>query len=194
MQSLKTLGLCALLGSTVVTGCAGSTFLYNHRVENSYSPVEFGVAAGRKDLRTVIYGDPFAMGQEGFAEAAVAVLNRHEPWPQPTNFALEPGESANRAYRVVLVFDAPGVSTIRLCHEPPPGVPQEAETDGTLHVAAAFCLNRGELTAVKGKVADVEGVDDPKFDRLLGQIVMALFPSFDPNRNDDEEILLIGRR
>jgi hypothetical protein len=193
MRSFETLGLCALLGSTMVTGCAGSTFLYNHRVENSYSPARFGVAAGRKDLETVVSGDPFGMGQERFAAATLAVLNRHEPWPQPTNFTLEPGESANRAYRVVLVFDAPGVSTIRICQETAPRATQEAETDGALHVAAAFCLNRGEMTAVKGKVADVEGIDDPRFDRLLGQVVLALFPPFDPNE-DDEEILLISRR
>ena len=156
-------------------------------------PIEFGVAAGRKDLRTVVYGDPFGMGQEQFAAATIAVLNRHEPPPQPTNFTLEPGESANPSYRVVLVFEAPDVPTIRLCQEPPPRGSQAAATDGTLHVAAAFCLNRGELTAVKGKVADVETVDAPKFDRLLGQVVIALFPRSDPNQ-DDDDVLLMSRR
>jgi hypothetical protein len=61
-------------------------------------------------------------------------------------------------------------------------------------VAAAFCLNRGELTAVKGKVADVQTVDDRKFDDLLGQVVIALFPPSDPNQDDDGNVLLIGRR
>jgi hypothetical protein len=193
MRSLKTFGLWALLSSTVVSGCAGSTVLYNQSVYNRYSPVEFGVVAGRKDLRTVVYGDPFGMGQERFAAATVAVLNRHEPPPQPTNFTLEPGESANLAYRVVLLFDDPDVPTIRLCQEPPPRGSQDAATDGTLHVAAAFCVNQGELTAVKGKVADVETVEDPKFDRLLGQVVIALFPRSDPN-DDDDDALLMSRR
>lgn len=193
MRSFETLGFCALLGSAMVTGCGGSTVLYNHHVYNSYSPVEFGVVAGRKDLKTVVYGDPFGMGQDAFAGATVEVLNRFNPPPQPTNFTLEPGESANLAYRVVLVFDAPRVSIIRLCQEPPPGVPEEAETDGTLHVAAAFCLNRGELTSIKGKVAGVQGVDDPRFDRLLSQVVIALFPRSDPNQDDDANILLVGR-
>jgi hypothetical protein len=192
MRRLGRLGLWALSGLTLVGGCAGSTVIYNRNVYNRYSPVEFGVAAGRKDLRTVIYGDPFGMGQERFAAAAVAVLDRHEPPPQPTNFTLEPGESSNPAYRVVLVFDDPDVSTIRLCQEPPPRGSQSADDDGTLYVAAAFCLSRGELTAVKGKVADVGSVEDPKFDRLLGQLVIALFPRSDPN--EDDNILLIAGR
>ena len=194
MRGLKRFEWCAMVIPILVSGCAGPTVLYNHSVYNRYSPVEFGVAAGRKDLKTVVYGDPFGMGHERFAEASVAVLNRHDPPPQPTNFTLEPGESANPSYRVVLVFDAPDVPTIRLCQEPPPRGAQSAGNDGTLYVAAAFCLNQGELTAVKGKVADVETVDDPKFDRLLGQVVIALFPRSDPNQDDDGNILLLGRR
>jgi len=193
MRSFGTFGLCALLGPAMVTGCAGSTHLYSHSVYNGYSPVEFGVVAGRKDLKTVVYGDPFGMGRDAFAEATVEVLNRFNPPPQPTHFTLEPGESANPAYRVVLVFDDPDVPTIRLCQEPPPTAPQQGTTDGTLHVAAAFCLNRGELTSIKGKVAGAQSADDRKFDRLLSQIVIALFPRSDPNQDSDRNILLISR-
>lgn len=193
MRSFEALGLCALLGSAMVTGCAGSTFLYNNQVYNGYSPVEFGLVAGRKDLKTVVYGDPFAMGQEAFATATVDVLNRFNPPPQPTHFTLEPGESANLAYRVVLVFDDPDVPSIRLCQEPPPTAPQSQATDGTLHVAAAFCLNQGELTTIRGRVAGAQGVDDRKFDRLLSQVVIALFPRGDPNQDSDKNILLVSR-
>ena len=194
MRRFGMLGGCALLGPILLAGCTGATYLYNHNVYNSYSPTRFGVAAGRKDLEIVVQGDPFSMGQDTFAAATVALLNRHEPPPQPTNFTLEPGDSADPAYRVVLVFDHPTAPTIRLCQQPPPMAPHEAQTDGALYVAAAFCLNRGELTAVKGKVADVQGIDDPRFDRLLGQIVIALFPPSDPNQDDDDGILLMGRR
>jgi len=194
MRGLGRFGLCAMVIPTLMSACARPTVIYNHSVYTRYSPVEFGVAAGRKDLRTVIYGDPFGMSHERFAEATVTALNRHDPPPQPTTFTLEPGESANPNYRAVLVFDDPDVPTIRLCQEPPPRGSQGATTDGTLHVAAAFCLNRGELTAVKGKVADVQTVDDRKFDDLLGQVVIALFPPSDPNQDDDGNVLLIGRR
>ena len=45
---------------------------------------------------------------------------------------------------------------------------------------------------MQGKVDGVERLDDPRFDRLLGQIVLALFPPTDPNQ-DDEPLLLVGR-
>jgi hypothetical protein len=193
MRELGRLGPWALSGLALVGGCAGSPVISNQAVYTRYSPVEFGVVAGRKDLRTVVHGDPFGMGEERFAEAAVAALNRYEPPPQPTNFTLEPGESANPSYRVVLMFDAPDISIIRLCQEPLPSAPPGAADDDALHVSAAFCLRQGELTAVKGRVAGVETVDDPGFHSLLGQIVIALFPRSDPTQ-DDDKMLLIGQR
>ena len=194
MRNLGRIGPWALSGSILVGGCAGAPVIYNQAVYTRYSPVEFGVAAGRRDLRTVVHGDPFGMGEERFAEVAVAALNRHEPWPQPTNFALEPDESANPAYRVVLVFDEPGVSIIRLCQDPLSSVAPAAANDDTLHVAAAFCLRQGELTALKGRVSGVETVDDPGFHSLLGQVVIALFPPSDPKQDGDGKVLLIGHR
>jgi hypothetical protein len=194
MLTCKRLGACALLGSIVLTGCAESTVLYNQRVNGRYSPTEFGVAAGRKDLRTVVYGDPFAIGAAPFTEATVATLNRYQPPPQPTHFTTDPGEDANPFYRVVLVFDAPGLPNFQACREPLPESAQRppGEADGTLYVVAAFCLNQAELTAVNGKVGGVSGVDDPKFDRLLGQVVLALFPPFDPNDDRDRMKFLIA--
>ena len=194
MRGLGRLGPWALSGLALVGGCAGSPVIYNQAVYTRYSPVEFGVAAGRKDLRTVVHGDPFGMGEEQFAEVAVAALNRHEPWPQPTNFTLEPGESANPSYRVVLVFDTPGIPIMRLCQDPLPPAATVPADDETLHVSAAFCLRQGELTAVQGRVAGVETVDDPGFHSLLGQVVIALFPLSDPTQDDNGKVLVVSQR
>jgi hypothetical protein len=193
MTKIRSLGAGALLGLLVLAGCADPTVLYNQRVINRYSPTEFGVAAGRKDLRTVVHGDPFAIGPEAFNAATVTTLNRHQPPPQPTHFTTEPGESANPAYRLVLVFDAPRLPNFQVCREPLPATAQEAldPGDGTLYVVAAFCLNQAALTAVNGKVSEVAGVDDPKFDRLLGQVVLALFPPYDPNRDRNPKWFLM---
>jgi hypothetical protein len=194
MPDGRRFGAGALLGLLFLTGCAESTMIYNQRVNNRYSPTEFGVAAGRKDLRTVVHGDPFGMGPEAFSAATLATLNRHPPPPQPTTFTTEPGESANPAYRLVLVFDAPRLPNFQVCREPLPASAQQppGEEGGTLYVVAGFCLNQAELTAVNGRLNDVEGVDDPRFDRLLGQVVMALFPPFDPNDRRNRKLLLIA--
>ena len=44
-------------------------------------------------------------------------------------------------------------------------------------VLAVFCDKNGVLASVNGWVAKVGGVDDPRFRRLLGQVVRDLFGS-----------------
>jgi hypothetical protein len=187
--------VAALAGGLLSGGCAGQPVLYNHFVYSSYSPTEFGVGAGRKDLKTVLHGDPFGLGEAEFAAATIALLNRHQPFLQPTHFTTTPGEDASPRHRMVLVFDQPRIPVYLLCREPLPAPPARA-ADGaaerTLHVAGAFCLYQGELTTVQGKVDGVERLDDPRFDRLLGQIVLALFPPTDPNE-DDGRLFLVSR-
>jgi hypothetical protein len=187
--------VAALAGGLLSGGCAGQPVLYNHFVYSSYSPTEFGVGAGRKDLKTVLHGDPFGLGEAEFAAATIALLNRHQPFLQPTHFTTTPGENASPRHRMVLVFDQPRIPVYQLCRErlpAPPAKPAEPASKPTLHVAAAFCQYQGELTAVQGKVEGVERLDDPRVDRLLGQIVFALFPPIDPNE-DDGPLLLAGR-
>jgi len=181
-----------LAAGLLLAGCGSGPRLYNHAVHIGYSPTEFGYGAGRRDLKTVIRGDPLGLGEEAFAAAVVEALNRHPPSPQPTHFTLEPGESAREAYRAVLLFDAPpGVLPGAICREPP-DVPV-VETEDEVRVAAAFCRYRGALTRVTGEAYRISGVDDPAFDRLIGQIVLALFPRRDPSEEDDDPRLLLIR-
>ena len=195
MRRARVSMVMVLAGGVLTGGCAGQTVLYNHFVYSRYSPTEFGVGAGRKDLRTVLHGDPFGVGEADFAAATIALLNRHQPFLQPTHFTTTPGENASPRHRMVLVFDQPRIPVFRLCREPlpaPPAKPAAGAPERTLHVSGAFCLHQGELTAMQGKVDGVERLDDVKFDRLLGQIVLALFPPVDPN-DDDEPFFLVGR-
>jgi hypothetical protein len=46
------------------------------------------------------------------------------------------------------------------------------------------------LTAVRGELDQVESVEDPAFDALIGQMVDALFPNDDPNDDDDSPFLI----
>lgn len=175
------LPLCAL---ALLAGCADLPLVYNQSVANVYNPTEFGYGAGRRDLTTVIRGDPFDMGQERFADAVIEVLNRHEPRPQPTNFTTTPGESARPAYRVLLLFDAPAaVSRLEVCRGSS-AVPQVDPGD-EVRVTAAFCRSGGALSSLTAEIGQVEGVDDPAFDRLIGQVVALLFPTTDPTEDDD---------
>lgn len=173
-------------GLLALTGCAGQPTLYSNYVATTYTPTEFGVGAGRKDLRVEVRGDPFAMGEAAFAEATVDILRRFQPRPQPTNFTLEPGDNSNPAYRMALLFDAPrAVNAISGCRNPP-----VAETEAEIvRVSAMFCRNQGTLTQTSGELEGVTSVDDPRFADLMHQIVIALFPIKDPQRDRRPRIL-----
>jgi hypothetical protein len=176
-----------MVGVLMLAGCAGQPRLYSNYVATTYNPTEFGVGAGRKDLRVEVRGDPFAMGEAAFAEATVEILQRFQPRPQPTHFTLEPGDNSNPAYRMQLLFDAPrAVNAIGGCRNPP-----VAETDpGTVQVSAMFCRNQGTLTQVSGRLDEVTSVDDPRFADLMHQIVIDLFPVRDPQRDREQPILI----
>jgi hypothetical protein len=45
---------------------------------------------------------------------------------------------------------------------------------------------------VTGELHGVAGIDDPRFCKLIGQMVPLLFPPVDPTRDDDNMLFLIG--
>ena len=181
--------IAALVGACAV----GGPYLYNEQVSPSYTVPQYNYAAGRRDFLTVVRGDPFGMEEAAFQDAVIEVLNRNQPRPQPTRFTADPGEDARPHYRTVLLFDAPRAMVPNaICRASfAGGVEPVALTTGPrregdpVRVAAAFCSGGGAFTSVMGEVADVESVDDPAFDRLISQVVYALFPLRDEDRRDD---------
>jgi hypothetical protein len=166
-----------------LSGCSGAPKVYGEYVQSTYSTTEFGYGAGHRDLWTQFRGDPFGLGDDAFADSMTDVLRRHPPRPQPANYTTDPGESARQNYRVVFYFDPPtSYLTTRLCRLPQPMSSGEGGKK-PLRVAAAFCRGQGVLTAVRGHLDDVDGIDDPAFDRLIGQLVYALFPTHDSDRD-----------
>lgn len=174
-------GLVLLLSS-----CANQTRIYRNTVTTNYRPIEYGYGAGRRDLLTVIRGDPFGLGKQQFEAAMIEILARHPPRPQPTNFTTTPGPSARLAYRAVFLFDAPPALLDRgLCRQPVDQLPR-VEIGEALRITAAFCRDQGLLTAVAGDIpAGVTGIDDPKFDDLIELVIAGLFPNKDPDTDDD---------
>jgi hypothetical protein len=157
-----------------LVGCSEGPVVIDTYVAIAYTPNEFGRGAARRDLLTEVRGDPLALGAGAFAGGVVELLNRHEPRPQPTTFALAPDDSADPAYRVILLFDAPrAVNSLSVCRQPPAAEPAPPDT---LRVTGAFCRGGTTLTKVTAETGSVTGLDDPKLDALLAQVVRDLFP------------------
>lgn len=177
-----------------LAGCVGAPSTYGEFVQSTYSPTEFGYGAARRDLWTQVRGDPFDLGDEAFQARLIDILAYHPPKPQPTNFTTDPDESADTDYRVVFLFDPPTrLLSTSLCRLPLDLPSSDAGTE-PLRVAAAFCRNQGVLTSVRGKLDFIESPDDPAFDVLIGQLVDALFPNFNPNQDDNDGFPFLLRR
>jgi hypothetical protein len=175
---LLLLALAALLA-----GCAGQPYVYDETVSSAYRLSEFGYGAGRRDLTTVIRGNPFGMDQAAFDQTLIEILNRHQPRPQPTNFTTTPGESARPAYRALFIFNSPAaVNNLSVCR----GDVQQVNTGDLLRLTAAFCRRGGALTTLTAQIEGVDSVDDPRFEELMSQVVVLLFPLHNPDTDDDD--------
>jgi len=182
-----------ILATAVLSGCVGTPRTYGETIRSIYSPTEFGRGAGGRDLWTQFRGDPFGLGDEAFQAGMIDLLAYHPPKPQPTNFTTDPDENADTNFRVVFVFDPP-VSFLNshLCRLPL-RLPKGDGSNRPLKVAAAFCRNQGLMTAVRGSLDLAADLDDPAFDGLIGQMVDALFPNFNPSQDDDDDCFLPRR-
>jgi hypothetical protein len=168
-------------------GCASETLVYNEQLSPAYRPTEYGYGAGGRDFTTVILGNPFQLGEQAFQEQFVALLNRTQPILQPTHFTTTPGPSARPIYRVVFLFNRKDVLPNAMCAQPL-DVPA-VDLGKTVRVTAAFCRWQGYLSTVTGEV-QADRIDDPKFESMISQMILLLFPPFDPSEDDDNRFLI----
>jgi len=146
-------------------------------MSGSYNAGDFGYAAGGRDLRVVIVGNPFGGDQAAF-ERAVTDAMQGRNHGQETNFTTSPGPSARAEYRAVMVFN-PSNNLVggTVCQRDPTSLPTAAGEGTAVALVAVFCLSEQSLTQVRGDIDAAVGPDDPNFAELVGQSTQALFPS-----------------
>jgi hypothetical protein len=174
---------CALV---LLAACAGQSIIYNERISTAYRPYDYGYGAGRRDLTTIIVGNPFDIDQAQFETQLVAMLNQSPTFLQPTNFTTTPGPSARPQYRAVLLFNRQIVLPSLACRAPEQ-IPV-AELGETTRLTTVFCRRGGFLSTVTGELEGVTGIDDPRFNGLIRQMVPLLFPPIDPTRDDHDDM------
>lgn len=173
---------CAVV---LLAACAGQSTIYNNMISAAYRPYDYGYGAGRRDLTTIIVGNPFDIDQPELETQVVAMLNESPTFLQPTNFTTTPGPSARPQYRAVLLFNRQTVLPTVACRAPEQ-IPV-AELGETTRLTAVFCRHGGYLSTVTGELEGVTGIGDPRFHRLIRQMVPLLFPPIDPTEDDDDE-------
>jgi hypothetical protein len=191
MKRLRVAWLAVAGALSVLSACAGQSFIYNSTLSSSYRPTDYGYGAGGRDLTTVIVGNPFAIDQAALDTKLLAILNSRPTLLQPTHFTTTPGPSARPAYRAVFYFNTAIVNYNRLCGDPA-AVPK-ANLESKIRLTAAFCAYGGFRSSVTGEIDGITDIDDPRFAKMVGQMLILLFPPVDPSEEKDNPMFLIVR-
>lgn len=139
-----------------------------------YASTEVGAAWGGRDAWVKIDGNPFPIDQRSFETTVLDTLQK--TWHrQPTHFTTTPDESANRNYKLVVVFNvAEAPSSQALCGEQPLET-EPPQTDRIL-VRIAFCRHAGVVNDARGYIYHAESPTADGFRGILGDMMQAVFP------------------
>ena len=170
----------SLVMASVLSACSGSRVVSDN-VSTAYSPLEFSAAAGGRDLATEVYGNPFPIDQISF-DQTVTDLMQGKHFGPPTHFTTTPGESANRRYKVVMVFNpAENIANPQICSGGP--IATDRQPGQPIRLQAAFCGGGTRTSTTVGAPA-VTSPQDPAFRSLITDTTFELFPLRDPNHSD----------
>ena len=186
-------GVLLMATACVTTSLTSGAAISYSELESIYNPGEVGYAAGGRDLRVVVKGNPFAGAGANEAEVANSVVDAMQGLPGwiVTNFTLEPDDSARELYRVVWLVGVPantslyaicgaspglfgyGAATVENEIEVPPGAGN--------NVMAAFCRRGQMMSYMVASLGDIGSTEDPRFRSLVRVATRVLFPQRDPN-------------
>ena len=180
----------AVLAAVWLAGCSNETITDLVYYERPGVPALFQYAAGGRDFRTVIHGNPSAASKEAFDAAVVAAMQGRN-WAPATNFTTSPSQSAREGYRVVLVFSGDRYFPRKaLCRD----VDSAAVTPATgrVQLQAAFCFREQIFSEVHTNFDAIRGLNDPVLDRAVAQTVLQLFPLRDPyiERDNEQNVII----
>lgn len=131
-------------------------------------------AASRGPILAVIHHQPFpAEPPERFAAVALGAMSRAIAEYRGLRFTTNPAEAGDRAFRVILAFDAPRtVAGSALCRSAsPPCQPGDGLT-----LLAVFCQEDRVLSEVYGSVGGAGlALEAERFRQLMVQTAFGLF-------------------
>lgn len=172
-------------------GCAdGSVISYNY-YNSGYEPGQVALAAANSPSLAVIRNDPFP--EDTNNEGVLAAMQGRNLGPR-MYFSQTPRPDDKYGYKVILNFGAAssagdtGYSSLGYtltgasyqC-QAQPTPPAAKPASGDISVTGAFCVGDLLLTDASGSISGATGADDPRFQRLIGDMMVALTPPYIPH-------------
>jgi len=176
----------AVAASIGLVACAGTETVYDESYRKTQIDGFYDDGAGGRDLKLIVFGNPFAIPQDKFARVVEEDL-RDAPLTsrQETHPLLTPGPTAKPIYRLVYVFNPTGgLFGNAICRHglkaeanddfPPAAMPTPTTPTSHIVATAAFCVEYRAVTEVSGQV-DAASPGDVQFYRLTRQMMAEVF-------------------
>jgi hypothetical protein len=175
-----------LVLGAALCGCTDASIIDYNYYNSAYEPGHIALAAANNPSLAVIRGDPFPQDRTG--EGVLAAMQGRNLGPR-MYFSQTPRPDDKYGYKVILDFGgtapeggyATGYGASYQCQAGPAPAASPKPAGGPVSVSAAFCVGNLLLTDAAGSISGATGPDDPRFQRLIGDIMVALTPPYIPN-------------
>jgi hypothetical protein len=161
----------------VLSGCADRSVIHYSYYNSAYTPGHVGLAAASGQSLAVIRNNPFP--QDSDNRGVVAAMQGRNLGPR-MYFAQVERPDDRYGYKVILDFGGARGGYDQCARPPTPAA--TTPPGGPISVLATFCVGDVLLTDALGSISGASGPEDPRFQRLIGDLLVALTPPYDPNR------------
>lgn len=171
MKKLLSLGAAAL--AALVGGCGDGPSTVPGGYRNPATWSTFFAATSSGPLLLEVHGDPFGASAAELRSQVAKAMSAAIP-ARPFAMTADPQAASLPKVKVVVALGAPAnLDAAELCAGR--AVTAAARADGgRIEVMAAFCHGGSLLSWVRGWVAKVDGPQDARFARLMGQVMREL--------------------
>lgn len=157
----------AALAVAALAGC-GSPIVYGVQYNSGYSPTHPQLAASDGEALAIIRANPFAEDRDN--AIILADMQGRNPGYK-LYFRQTSRPESKYDYKVILTFgSASGGVNPCLDIGPLPPAPRTGHVD----VRANFCIGPSPLSEARGAVDGVQRADDPRVNRLVGDVLADL--------------------
>jgi hypothetical protein len=169
--------ICVAMGLGL-GGCADTSIVHYSYYNSAYTPGHVDLAAASGQSLAVIRNNPFP--EDADNRGVVAAMQARNFGPK-MYFAQVERPDDRYGYKVILDFGGArgGYDQCKTAPAPPAKTP----TNGPISVLATFCVGDTLLTDALGSIGSASGPDDPRFQHLIGDIMVALTPPYLPDRD-----------
>jgi len=171
-------GLALLAAAFGLLGCADTSVVHYSYYNSAYTPGHVDLAAASGQSLAVIRNNPFPEDSDN--RGVVAAMQARNLGPK-MYFAQVQRPDDRYGYKVILDFGGERGGYDQCASPPTPAA--KTRPNGPISVLATFCIGDVLLTDALGSISDAAGPGDPRFQRLIGDMMVALTPPYYPDRN-----------